>query len=102
MHIFKRGVIYLSDNSKKDIIAELMESELPFFSVTDQIHTEMYSNKKIIIDGSFSVLEYSEDLICLRLKHKTLQIMGQGLTIGSVSEGHIVILGNIISFEFAG
>ncbi len=90
----------MSDSSKKDFISELMASELPFFAVTDQIHTEMYSNKKIIIDGVFSVLEYSEELICLRLKRKTLQIIGQGMTISSVSEGHIVIVGDIISYEF--
>ena len=101
-HIFNRSVIDLSDSTKKDIVAELMESELPFFAVTDQIHTEMFSNRKIVIDGAFSVLEYSEELICLRLKRRTLQIMGQGLIINSVSEGRIVIIGNIISFEFTG
>lgn len=92
----------MSESGKKDILSELIASELPYFAVTDQIHTEMYSNKKIIIDGGFSVLEYSGELICLRLRRKTLQIIGEGMTISSVSDGHIVILGNIISFEFTG
>lgn len=90
----------MSDERKKDILSELLTSELPFFALTDQIHTEMYSNKKIVIDGGFSVLEYSEELICLRLKKGTLSIFGSGMIIVSVSQGHIVITGDIISFEF--
>ena len=95
-------MIILSDNKRKDIISDLYSAELPYLAVTNQIHIELYSNKRLILDGSFSVMEYTNELICLKLKKGTLHILGRELTINSVSQDHIFMTGEIINLQFEG
>lgn len=92
----------MADSRKKDIISDLYSAELPYLAVGNQIHIEMFSNKRLVIDGSFSVLEYASELICLKLKKGVLNIMGRELCINSVTEDHIFIIGEIIDLEFSG
>ena len=90
----------MSDDTKKDILKEIYNSEIPYLAVGNGAHIELYSNKKLSLDGNFSVLEYSDNCIILKLKKNCLQIVGTGLNISSVSEALIVICGEILSLEF--
>lgn len=90
----------MSDSRKKDIIEELYSSEIPFSVIGNQIHTELFSNRRLSIDGRFSVAEYTDELITLKLKKGILQITGSDLCINSVDTDRICITGEIISLEF--
>lgn len=92
----------MSEKRKNDILSDIYASELPYLAVGNQIHIEMFSNKRLLLDGSFSVMEYTSELICLKLKKGTLQILGRELGIATVTDVHIVIFGHIISIEFEG
>ena len=95
-------MIVLSDRDKKNIVSDFYESEIPYFAITNHIHIEMFSNRHIVIDGSFSVLEYSNEIILLKLKKGRLEMFGQNLAISTVMEDKIVITGEITSISFDG
>lgn len=90
----------LSESDKKNIVNDFYESEIPYFTVTNHIHIEMFSNRHIVIDGNFSVLEYSDEIIMLKLKKGTLHMLGESLSISTVMEDKIVITGEIITISF--
>ena len=58
------------------------------------------SNKEIIIEGCKNILEYEDDRIKLNLGNKTLLIIGESLSITSITINGVVIMGNISSLEF--
>ena len=58
------------------------------------------SNKEIIIEGCKNILEYEDDRIKLNLGNKTLLIIGESLSITSITINGVVIIGNISSLEF--
>lgn len=64
-------------------------------------HTEIFSNKKIILEGCVSILDYRNDYIKLKLNKGILIIMGTDFIIPSFEGENIVIKGNIISVEFS-
>ncbi len=92
----------MSEKRKSDILSDIYSAELPYLAVGNQIHIEMFSNKRLVLDGAISVMEYTSELICLKLKKGVLNIYGSGLCINSVTDEHILIIGNIISLEFEG
>ena len=58
------------------------------------------SNKEAVIEGCRNILEYEDDRIKLNLGNKTLQILGNSLSITSITISGVVIVGNISSLEF--
>lgn len=90
----------MSESDKRNIVDDIYSSEIPYFAITNQIHIEMFSNKHIVIDGNFSVLEYSDEIILLKLKKGTMELSGSKLSISTVMEDKIVILGNIFNISF--
>ena len=63
-------------------------------------HTEIFSNKKIIIEGCQSILDYQSDYIKLKLKKGFLNVLGNEFLITAFDDEKIVIKGNIVSVEF--
>lgn len=63
-------------------------------------HTEIFSNKKLIIEGCQGIVDYQNDYLKLKLKKGFLNIMGTDFLITSFEEEKIVVNGNIISVEF--
>ncbi len=90
----------LADRKINDINSELNSSELPLFAIGNDIHIELFSNKKIIVEGCFCVSEYCEDLISIRIKSGYLQITGTCLFIKSIGEDNILITGRINDIAF--
>ena len=64
------------------------------------IHTEIFSNKKIIIEGCQSIVDYRNNYLKLKIKKGFLNILGNEFLITSFEEEKIVIKGNILSIEF--
>lgn len=95
------GVIILSSNKKEGIIEEIYSSEIPYFAVSNQIHIEIYSNRRLVADGYFSVKEYTSEVIMLKLKKGMLEVYGENLCINSVNTENISISGKINRIEFA-
>lgn len=63
-------------------------------------HTEIFSNKKVIIEGCQSILDYQNNYIKLKLKKGFLNVFGNEFLITAFDEEKIVIKGNIASIEF--
>lgn len=63
-------------------------------------HTEIFSNKKIIIEGCQSIVDYQNDYLKLKLKKGFLNIMGNEFLITAFDNEKIVVKGNILSIEF--
>ncbi len=63
-------------------------------------HTEIYSNKKLIIEGCFGIVDYQENYIKLKLKKGFLTLTGNDFLILSFDEEKIDINGTIITIEF--
>ncbi len=90
----------MSDDSNKSIYSDMCKGEIPFFAVSGQVHIEMFSNRQITVDGNFSVYEYSDIVIILKLKKGSFTIIGTNLKISSVCEERITVVGNILSVNF--
>lgn len=63
-------------------------------------HTEIFSNKKIIIEGCNGIIEYQSEYLKLKLKKGFLAIMGTNFLITNFNDEKITIKGNIASIEF--
>ena len=85
-----------SDNHLKSLASSL---GLDLLSGT---HIEMFSNKKIIIEGCYGINEYADSLIRLNMPKGQLLIFGHSLEIESMEEKIIIISGKITSVEFGG
>lgn len=95
-------VIVLSRDENDDIKREIYTSQIPFTSLTNQVHLEMFYNRKLVIDGTFSVMEYTTDFVTLKIRKGVLYIYGINLQITSVSDESITVIGRIKSVEFEG
>jgi len=63
-------------------------------------HIEIFSNKKIIIEGCQSIVDYQNDYLKLKLKKGYLNVLGKEFLITAFDNEKIVIKGNIVSIEF--
>lgn len=63
-------------------------------------HMEIFSNKRIIIEGCSNIIDYQEDYIKLKFKKSYLNIFGTCFIINYFDENKIDINGNIVSMEF--
>lgn len=63
-------------------------------------HIEMEGNRAFSLDGSFSIIEYSDEQIKLKTAGLLIEIIGRDLLITFVTDNHLFVLGNIISVEF--
>ena len=63
-------------------------------------HTEIFSNKKLIIEGCYGIVDYQENYIKLKLKKGFLTLSGTNFLISYFDEEKIDINGNILTVEF--
>ena len=68
--------------------------------MTDSTHIEMFSNKKIILDGCKSIFDYQNDYIKLKLKKGYITVLGTDFLITDFENEKIIIKGKISSIEF--
>lgn len=65
-------------------------------------HFEIFSNKKIIAEGCFGIIEYNENYVRINLSKGEVQIFGNKLEIANMLGDTITVEGNISNFEFIG
>ncbi len=68
--------------------------------ILNGVHTEVFSNKKIIIEGCKKIAEYQENYVKLKLKKGFFAIMGSDFLITVFDNEKVIIKGNIASIEF--
>ena len=60
----------------------------------------MFSNKKMILDGCLSIIDYQNDYVKLKLKKGNITILGTEFLISGFENEKIVIKGKFNSVEF--
>lgn len=73
---------------------EIIDSEI------SGIHTEIFCNKKIIIEGCQNIVDYQSEYIKLKIKRGFLNISGTNFIITVFNDEKIEIKGKIASLEF--
>ena len=63
-------------------------------------HTEIFSNKMVIIEECKSIVDYKDDYIKLKLKKGYVNFLGTEFKITFFEQQKIIIYGNISSVEF--
>ncbi len=61
---------------------------------------EIFSNKKMIIEGCHGIVDYQNDYLKLKLKKGFINIFGKNFLITTFEEEKIVVNGDIVSIEF--
>lgn len=70
------------------------------YKTGDSVHTEVFFNNKMIIEGCKSIVEYQDNYIKLKLKKGFISILGTEFLISEFAQQKIIIKGNIKSIEF--
>lgn len=68
--------------------------------ISNNTHIEMFFDKKIIIDGCISIIDYQNDYLKLKLKKGNISIIGTNFIITNFENEKIIIKGKISSIEF--
>ena len=87
-------------SNKKNKINFLPRNEEVFQTEMTHSHLEMFSNKKIILEGCKKILEYRDDFIKLKLKKGSVTICGSDFLISDFEMECVTVLGCISSLEF--
>lgn len=63
-------------------------------------HIEIFSNKTLILEECYGMVDYRENYIKLKLKKGFINLLGTNFLISEFDNNRIVINGNISSLEF--
>ena len=90
---------FISNKSKKfNLIKD--NDEIIECNTLSGSHTEFFSNKRVIIEGCFGILDYQENYIKLKLKKGFVCFSGTKFLISSFEDEKIDIKGNFLTIEF--
>lgn len=70
------------------------------FSELGESHINFIDNKKVIIDGCKSVIDYDENFVTLNLGKKIIYLFGSCFEILDFTDANITIVGKISKVEF--
>ncbi len=89
-------------NSKKKNKFNLIRdrNEIIDFENGVGLHTEIFSNKRVIIEGCINICDYQDNYIKLKFKRGFLSLTGSDFLISSFDEEKIDIKGNVLAIEF--
>ena len=76
------------------------ENDILSGEIIKNTYSEIFSNKKIIIDGCKSIVDYKEDYLKLKLNKGFMNILGSSFKILSFQSERIEICGTILNIEF--
>ncbi len=76
------------------------DDEVTNYELINQLHCELFLNKKAIIEGCKKILDYQENYVKLGLKKGSVGFIGNSFIITDFEEEKITICGNINSIEF--
>ena len=87
-------------SSNMDAKIDLNKSDVPYSVLYGTTHIEMFGNRKISFEGKYTILEYSSELLKLKLNKQTLNISGTDLALSNVESGAFLLTGRVLSIEF--
>ncbi len=70
------------------------------FKESGMAHINFFGNRQVLVDGCRSVVEYTDEVVCLNLGKSVLKINGENIKITSYNDLEILINGKFISVEF--
>lgn len=82
----------MSDNFNK--------SDVPYSLLSRKPYIELFGNSKMSIEGQYSIQEYTEEFIKLKLGKSTLLVYGRFLGLHNVNLEGFAITGKISQIEF--
>ena len=77
------------------------KSDIPFASLSGVPHIEFFGNTRMSFEGKYSITEYSENMLKVRLgKQKMLTVTGSSIMLSNVESGAFMLTGRFSSVEF--
>lgn len=70
------------------------------FLLPTGFHMEAYGTEKLVIEGCTGIQLYEPERIRLGIGRRSMLVVGDGLTIGSMFGATLLICGHIMSIEF--
>lgn len=63
---------------------------------------EMFGDKRVLIENHCGVSAYSDQEICIKVKHGCIHVCGSNLNLAQMSRERLVICGKIVSVQLVG
>jgi len=82
----------------KEKIASAMNAPKDLF--LGETKTTIFSNNELLIENYKGILEYSDDIIKIKLKEKEVILTGDSLEINEMTDDMITITGTIKNLEY--
>ena len=79
----------------------VVNRDLPFSAMGNNLHIELLGNNRLVLDGEFTIIEYTEENIKLKIKKGFVEIYGIRLVINNINDESLIITGKIILLEFS-
>lgn len=91
----------MTDNDKISGLSDsLNKSDVPYNMLSKNSYIELFGNSKMSIEGRYSIQEYTEEFIKLKLGKSTLLVYGRSLGLHNVNSEGFAITGKISQIEF--
>ena len=77
--------------------------DLSIFNIKDlgeNLSIHYIENYGLTVVGNIKISDFSEEIIVIKKKQKTIKIVGENLTIKTMSKGEVVISGKILNIDF--
>ncbi|ARP51160.1 MULTISPECIES: YabP/YqfC family sporulation protein [Caproicibacterium] len=75
--------------------------EKPSLLVQSGEKLELAGNREATVDGCGGVLEYTQNVVCIRYGHGVLRFVGRGLTLHSLEQHSLIVSGYITEIAYA-
>ncbi len=94
----------MSNKKRKDENFEepinLNNGDLSFSSLSSNARIELFGNLRMILEGKYSILEYSEELIKIKLTRQSMLVFGRNIIICNAENNALLISGVFSRIEF--
>ena len=90
----------MSSRKSNNGITDYNRSDIPYSIMFSGSHIEFFGNTRMIVEGKYLILEYSSQVVKVKLSKKILMISGDSLLLGNVDVESFVLTGNILSINF--
>lgn len=79
----------------------ISKSDLPFASLTNGPHIELFGNARMSFEGKYTITEYSEEMLRIKFgRQKTMTVLGASIMLSNVENGVFLLTGRFSSIEF--
>lgn len=98
MHFLHKFKFKSSKKNKLNLIKD--KNEFINYESINGAHIEFFSNKRVIVEGCYNIVDYQENYIKLKLKKGFISFTGSDFLISFFNEEKIDIKGNVMEIEF--